>query len=63
MREQAVEAVVFGAGGVRYRGLADSEGLGSAATAVDVCSQARDGLGLTGLVGAAEARAAAEARS
>ena len=29
MREQAVEAVVFRAGGVRYRGLADSEGLGT----------------------------------
>ena len=63
MREQAMEAVVFGPGGVRYRGHGDSRGLGIGgeavsiadmlnvtrvftATAVDVCSRARDVLKL-----------------
>ena len=36
MREQAMEAVVFGAGGVRYRGLGDSEGLGIGGEAVSI---------------------------
>jgi acetylornithine deacetylase len=36
MREQAMEAVVFGAGGVRYRGEADSEGLGVGGEAVRI---------------------------
>ena len=36
MREQAMEAVVFGAGGVRYRGDADSEGLGIGGEAVSI---------------------------
>ena len=36
MREQAMEAVVFGAGGVRYRGVADSEGMGIGGEAVSI---------------------------
>jgi acetylornithine deacetylase len=36
MREQAMEAVVFGAGGTRYRGNADSEGLGIGGEAVSI---------------------------
>jgi acetylornithine deacetylase len=36
MREQAMEAVVFGAGGVRFRGPADSEGLGIGGEAVSI---------------------------
>ena len=36
MREQAMDAVVFGAGGVRYRGKSDSEGLGVGGEAVKI---------------------------
>ncbi len=36
MREQAMEAVVFGAGGVRYRGEADGKGLGTGGEAVSI---------------------------
>jgi len=36
MREQAMEAVVFGAGGVRYRGESDSQGLGIGGEAVKI---------------------------
>jgi hypothetical protein len=36
MREQAMEAVVFGAGGARYRGQEDSGGLGIGGEAVSI---------------------------
>lgn len=36
MREQAMEAVVFGPGGLRYRGAADSEGLGIGGEAISI---------------------------
>jgi len=36
MREQAMQAVVFGPGGVRYRGEADSKGLGTGGEAVSI---------------------------
>lgn len=36
MREEAMEAVVFGAGGVRYRGLEDGKGLGIGGEAVSI---------------------------
>src|SRR5262249_11827074 len=36
MREQAMEAVVFGAGGTRYRGQEDSGGLGIGGEAVNI---------------------------
>ena len=36
MREQAMEAVVFGAGGVRFRGEADGKGLGIGGEAVSI---------------------------
>ena len=36
MREQAIDSVVFGPGGVRYRGEADGQGMGAGGEAVSI---------------------------